>query len=423
MNTNTTIATPLKEYKFKEKGKLIITPRLAAQIDALHKAHPNKEWSGILIFEPINQEITEPDEVILKALAVFPMDFGSPGYTEYEVGEEILTVYELFPETDPSVGTPTLRLGQIHSHHNMSSFFSGTDERELKDNAGKYEYYLSLIVNHSGQYVAKVAFEATVPKTVAVKPRGQASNEVEYEDVLAHFELDIVKEVPETEQWFKDQIKVLEAKPKKHYTMSEYHAGTVNQHPYSRNSYPYNNQYPYSSPYNAQRNMQDGFDGDYGIEYETRKGTDSKKATEKEEKSTTGSGTRTGSPDKCPITREQVRAALPHLFRENANDARIVSALLVLANHPLNDDKATVEQREQWVAGIIMKIEEWMYEHFYNELLMDPDNFEYALLETVYDIIQLCSSESPVANLLAQAIDYYMAASYPGIYNENMKKI
>lgn len=42
----------------------------------------------------------------------------------------------------------------------MKAFFSGTDTRELHDNAGFYPYYLSLIVNHVGQYCAKIAIVA-----------------------------------------------------------------------------------------------------------------------------------------------------------------------------------------------------------------------------------------------------------------------
>lgn len=50
----------------------------------------------------------------------------------------------------------------IHSHHNMTCFFSGTDMSELHDNAPNHNYYLSLIVNYKedtgNNWCAKVAY-------------------------------------------------------------------------------------------------------------------------------------------------------------------------------------------------------------------------------------------------------------------------
>lgn len=44
------------------------------------------------------------------------------------------------------------------SHNNMKSYFSGTDMGELHNNAPNHTYYLSLIVNNAGEYVAKLAY-------------------------------------------------------------------------------------------------------------------------------------------------------------------------------------------------------------------------------------------------------------------------
>jgi len=45
----------------------------------------------------------------------------------------------------------------IHTHHNMETFFSGTDMGELHDSAPSYNYFLSLIVNYKNEYIAKIA--------------------------------------------------------------------------------------------------------------------------------------------------------------------------------------------------------------------------------------------------------------------------
>lgn len=44
------------------------------------------------------------------------------------------------------------------SHHNMSTYFSSTDNAELYDNSEVYNYYLSLIVNNRYEMVARVAY-------------------------------------------------------------------------------------------------------------------------------------------------------------------------------------------------------------------------------------------------------------------------
>jgi hypothetical protein len=420
----TTFNTPTnhrREYKLKGTGKVIVTSELMAQIDALHKAHPGKEWSGVLVFEPICDDIVNPNDVILKALAVFPMDFGSPGYTEYELGNEILDIYEVFPEADPANGTPTLRLGQIHTHHTMGSFFSGTDDSELRDNAGKYDYYLSLIVNLSGQYVAKVAFEADLPQTIKVNGRNKGKvSEIEQDTIpiLAVFDVTVVKSHGTTPEWFNKQVEVLKAKPVNNYAISEHGSYTpavtrVNPNmPYYANKY---NQQQQTPPYgtNSRVGRQIDDDDDYynfGREYDT------KKAPEKE-KSETGTKGSEASSIKSPITREQIRTALPFLFQNDDNAPKLASALLIIANHKLNQETVSQEQRVAWAAEIIGKLEWWMYEHFYNELLMNPDGNECDLLEQVYDIVSICKGDAPIALTLCDALENYIVANYPGDHN------
>jgi hypothetical protein len=428
MSNNVIKTAARREYKLKGTGRVIVTPELSAQIDALHKAHPGNEWSGVLVFEPINDEITTPNEVVLKALAVFPMDFGSPGYTEYDLGEELLTIYDLFPEADPANGTPTLKLGQIHSHHTMSSFFSGTDDSELRDNAGKYDYYFSLIVNVSGQYVAKVAFEADLPQTLKVWDKKTATmKEITQEPlpILAVFDVNVIKGYVDVPAWFTDQIGVLKAKPVKHYTVNE-HLSYAGGYQGSGGAYNPNMPY-YASKYQAQQHQQsqipgtnskvgrrfeeqgDDYWNGYGKEYEP------KKATEKE-KSPNGTGKSGDFSIKSLITRESIRAALPFLFQDDDASPKLMSALLIIANHKLNQPDVTEGQRETWVAMIIGKLEYWMYEHFTNELMMNPDYVECDVLEQVYDIISICRSDSPIAITFCKALEFYIEANYPGLH-------
>lgn len=145
-----------------------ITQQLAAQISALHNQCPAQtEWSGILVYEIIEgsaDDITV-GPLTIKAHAVFPMDFGTSGYTEYESNPSVFKLFDEYPQIDPVKKDPKWFMGHIHSHHNMSSFFSGTDTDELFTNMKNLPIYLSLIVNYACSPVAKIAAVADAEET------------------------------------------------------------------------------------------------------------------------------------------------------------------------------------------------------------------------------------------------------------------
>ena len=66
------------------------------------------------------------------------------------------------------------------SHHTMSAFFSGTDSEELTDNAEKYNYYVSLIVNFSKEWCAKIAIPSSsnISKKIKIKDEDGKYTEV-----------------------------------------------------------------------------------------------------------------------------------------------------------------------------------------------------------------------------------------------------
>lgn len=87
---------------------------------------------------------------------IFPMDKGTTASTGYELGDEFID-YRM--ENPKSL---SWKVGMIHSHHSMNSYFSGTDMSELSDNTEFHNYYLSLVVNNMGKMVAKVAFRGDI---------------------------------------------------------------------------------------------------------------------------------------------------------------------------------------------------------------------------------------------------------------------
>ena len=143
-----------KEINLKAKSKLIISKELQSQIMFLHNKVKDIEWSGILFHSVVSGNINEPENLVLKAERLYLQDIGVSTYTEFETNEKILDFYDAYPEA------MTWKMSLIHTHHSMNAFFSGTDTQELHDNAGKYNYYLSLIVNHKSEFCAKIAIAA-----------------------------------------------------------------------------------------------------------------------------------------------------------------------------------------------------------------------------------------------------------------------
>lgn len=133
-------------------GTLVITKELQRIIDYLHYKVGSTEWSGMLFYKITKGNIQDMKDLEFTAEFLYPMDIGSGTYTEYEFSGEIVNAYDVYPNA------MELSMGQAHSHHNMNTFFSGTDTDELITNAKLYNYYISLIVNFAHDYCAKIAF-------------------------------------------------------------------------------------------------------------------------------------------------------------------------------------------------------------------------------------------------------------------------
>lgn len=145
----------LPELNLADKIKLILDAELLNQIDYAHNKVGKTEWSGFLLYKQEEGDFETPSSIVLKAYKFFPLDIGTPGHTQFrmtpEAMEDLENAYPDYAE---------YKLGLIHTHHTMSTFFSGEDMNELHDNTANYPYYLSLIVNFEGKYAAKVAFIA-----------------------------------------------------------------------------------------------------------------------------------------------------------------------------------------------------------------------------------------------------------------------
>lgn len=148
MHTNPN--TPIQDLS---DFKLVISTEAQAEIDELCTKISNTEWSGTVFFT-ISGDTTNMKDLTITVVKIFLQDIGSSTYTEYEFTPEFAN----FLAINPELMSNTIS-GHIHSHHNMNTFFSGTDTKELEDSVKSLEsgIFFSLIVNNAGEYTAAIA--------------------------------------------------------------------------------------------------------------------------------------------------------------------------------------------------------------------------------------------------------------------------
>lgn len=156
--------------------KLIITNDFQKQIDLFHAMVGSIEWSGVLFYQ-VNTDLSD-NNCIITPKYIFPMDVGVAAYTDFEYSDVIFDAYDQLP------GAEDCREGIVHTHHRMGAFFSGTDDTELKENADKYDFYLSLVVDYNRTYKAKVATKPTSAIAVIDRPSGRYEMEIPTTAVL-----------------------------------------------------------------------------------------------------------------------------------------------------------------------------------------------------------------------------------------------
>lgn len=142
-----------------KKGRLILPNEVITQINYLHGKVGKEEWSAMLLYDVKSGSPADIDNFVLVAKHIYLMDIGTAAYTEYKPDGDIVDIYDNIEEA------MEWKTGHIHSHHDMSAYFSGTDMDELHTNVDKHNYYLSLIVNFSAKYDCKVAFLSDVKTT------------------------------------------------------------------------------------------------------------------------------------------------------------------------------------------------------------------------------------------------------------------
>lgn len=205
----------MKEIKLKVKPKLFLSEDLLRSIKFLHKNISNLEWSGMLLCR-LEGSLKDLNNLEVYAENVYPCNIGSASFTTYSHADHIDDVETLFPEYslisderwDGENCTSGYKLMQIHTHHNMEAFFSGTDMQDLYDNTSAHGFYISLIVNYKGNYVCKGSFMAK-SKTNTILDLSDYNFTMKFkeeEENLVTFDFDIQDEVND---WMENQLEAL----------------------------------------------------------------------------------------------------------------------------------------------------------------------------------------------------------------------
>ena len=128
--------------------KLIIPAEVERKIRFTCQKVWNTEWSGTLFFT--YEGSFENNDLVIRCVDIYIMDIGTQAYTEFDMNPDVIAYMTEHSEL------LDCQLGLIHSHNNMSTFFSGTDTATLKEEGRDRNNFVSLIVNNAGSYTAAI---------------------------------------------------------------------------------------------------------------------------------------------------------------------------------------------------------------------------------------------------------------------------
>lgn len=128
--------------------KLIIPAEVERKIRFTCQKVWNTEWSGTLFFT--YEGSFENNDLVIRCVDIYIMDIGTQAYTEFDMNPDVISYMCENPEL------LDCQMGLIHSHNNMSTFFSGTDTATLKEEGRDRNNFVSLIVNNAGSYTAAI---------------------------------------------------------------------------------------------------------------------------------------------------------------------------------------------------------------------------------------------------------------------------
>ena len=162
--TNSRISpiTPLLPLqKGSQSYDVIIGEDLQKKIDYLCAQMPTVEWSGTLFYK-IEGDFNNEDKLKVRAFDLYLQDIGSSTYTAFNISPDLIS----YMCDQPELLEDDVFMGLIHSHNNMSTFFSGTDTSTLQKEGTEKDNFVSLIVNNHRKYTAGITSKCTQKRTI-----------------------------------------------------------------------------------------------------------------------------------------------------------------------------------------------------------------------------------------------------------------
>lgn len=128
--------------------KIIIPTEVERKIRFVCQKVWDTEWSGTLFFT--HEGSFENNDLVIRCVDIYIMDIGTKTYTEFDMNPDVIAYMCENPEL------LNCQVGLIHSHNNISTFFSKTDIATLEEEGRDRNNFVSLIVNNAGTYTAAI---------------------------------------------------------------------------------------------------------------------------------------------------------------------------------------------------------------------------------------------------------------------------
>lgn len=144
--------------KKSDTFKLIIPEEVENKIRFICQQIWEDEWSGTLFYKPEGN--FEDGTLTIRCVDIYVMDIGTAAYTEFDMSPDVISYMA------ENIELLDCQMGLIHSHNNMSTFFSGTDTGTLKEEGIDRNHFVSLIVNNAGSYTAAITRRVKSTKTI-----------------------------------------------------------------------------------------------------------------------------------------------------------------------------------------------------------------------------------------------------------------
>jgi proteasome lid subunit RPN8/RPN11 len=202
-----------------DKIKINVPKKIKNKMEYLCQEIPDKEWAGLLLYT-VDGSIRKPQKMQVFIQDIIPMQVGNATSADFTLNQDGKDKHIDYVINNPK--SLHWKLGLIHSHNRMATYFSGTDISELEYNAKNHDFYLSVITNNAGDVIGKIAIQCEGEITTTFKATDQNGKEYTLKKeeakkpigTMVIYDCDINllsnKDIPVSEQFIKEVETLIE---------------------------------------------------------------------------------------------------------------------------------------------------------------------------------------------------------------------